>query len=300
MTCKPAQSSILALALVCVVACDSGSPTSPSTPVTPAPPGASAVLVGAGDIAECGVPGAAATAQLLDGLSGTVVALGDLAYPDGSPANYGDCFAPTWGRHKSRIRPVPGNHDYQTTGAAGYFAYFGSQAGAAGEGYYSFQAGTWLVVALNSNIPMGVGSAQYQWLQRELSSTARQCTAALMHYPRYTSGPNGDNPQVWPIFELLYTSGVDIVLSGHDHVYERFAPQDTSGRADLARGVRQFVVGTGGAPPYEFGAPRPNSEVRIRSWGVLRLNLESGRYAWEFVPVSGGDRDAGLDQCHQP
>jgi len=105
---------------------------------------------------------------------------------------------------------------------------------------------------------------------------------------------------VWPILELLYTSGVDIVLSGHDHVYERFAPQDTSGRADLARGVRQFVVGTGGAPLYEFGAPRPNSEVRIRSWGVLRLNLESGRYAWEFVPVPGGDRDAGLDQCHQP
>jgi 3',5'-cyclic AMP phosphodiesterase CpdA len=254
--------------------------------------------VGAGDIAECGVPGAAATARLLDGIQGTVVALGDNAYPDGAPANYADCFGPTWGRHKSRIRPIPGNHDYQTAGASGYFAYFGGEAGRAGDGYYSFRAGSWLVVALNSNVPMGVGSAQYQWLQGELSAAPGPCVAALMHHPRYTSGPNGENPHVWAIFELLHTAGVELVLSGHDHVYERFAPQNGVGRADAVRGVRQFVTGTGGAPLYEFGALRPNSEVRIRSWGVLRLDLENGRYAWEFVPVSGGERDTGTDTCH--
>jgi len=289
---------LVALVLAAAGGCGSDSPTSPGSPITPTPPGASAVIVGAGDIAECGVPGATATAQLLDGIGGTVVALGDNAYPDGSAANYADCFAPTWGRHKSRIRPIPGNHDYQTPGGAGYFAYFGSAAGTAGEGYYSFRAGTWLVVALNSNIAMGAGSAQYQWLQRELSSASSQCVAALMHHPRYTSGPNGDNPQVWPVFELLHSSGVELVLSGHDHLYERFAPQNASGRADAQLGVRQFVVGTGGAPLYDFGAPRPNSEARIRSWGVLRLNLENGRHAWEFVPVAGGERDSGLDQCH--
>ena len=255
------------------------------------------MLVGAGDIADCTVPGSEATARLLDAVEGTVMALGDLAYPSGRREDFQNCFAPTWGRHKGRIRPVPGNHDYDTPGAAGYFDYFGSAANPP-NGYYSFRHGAWLVVALNTVVAMSPGSPQYEWLRRELATVPSTCVAAIMHHPLFTSGENGPHQEVRPLWELLYQAGAELVVAGDEHVYERFAPQDPNGRVDAQRGVRQFVVGTGGAPLYRFAGVRPNSEVQLSSWGVLRLTLAGGSYNWEFVPVAGETaRDSGSEIC---
>lgn len=285
-------------ALVGTVSCGS-SPSSPTPPgPSPGPPAGPVTLVGAGDIADCTVNGSAQTASLLDGIEGTVMALGDLAYPSGRTDDFQNCFAPRWGRHKSRIRPIPGNHEYETPGAAGYYAYFGSAASAP-DGYYSFRHGAWLVVALNTNIPMAAGSPQYEWLRRELAANATTCVAALMHHPLFTSGDHMQHTEVRPLWELLYQAGAELVATGDDHGYERFAPQDPGGRADLQRGVRQFVVGTGGAPLTRFVGVRPNSEVQLSSWGVLRLTLADGSYSWEFVPVAGSTaRDSGSEACH--
>jgi hypothetical protein len=292
-----ARSSVAAFGasvLFTLLACDS-SPTSPTPGPTPVGP---AVLVGAGDIADCTVAGSEATGRLLDAIEGTVMALGDLAYPHGRPEDFQSCFVPRWGRHKSRIRPIPGNHDYETPGASGYYAYMGSGS-APPDGYYSFRHGAWLVVALNTEIPMSAGSPQHEWLRRELANNPATCTAALMHYPLYTSGEYGPHPEVRPLWELLYQAGADVVVSGDEHQYERFAPQDPNGRADALRGLRQFVVGTGGAPLYRFVGVLPNSEAQLRNWGVLRLTLSDGSYTWEFVPVAGeSGRDSGSAACH--
>lgn len=284
-------------ALAGAVSCgSSSSPTSPDP--SPPPPVAPVTLVGAGDIADCTVDGSVKTAALLDTIQGAVMAVGDLAYWDGKAEEFQNCFAPRWGRHKNRIRPVPGNHDYQTPGAAGYYAYFGSAANPP-DGYYGFRHGAWLVVALNSNIPTGAGSPQHEWLRQQLAANTTRCVAALIHHPLYTSSENGANPHVRPLWDLLYQAGAELVVSGHDHVYERFAPQDPNGRSDPQRGVRQFVAGTGGAPHYRFLGARPNSEVQLRSWGVLRLTLADGSYGWEFVPVAGeAASDSGSEVCH--
>lgn len=274
----------------------SSSPTTPSP--SPSPPAGPVVLVGAGDIADCTVTGSEATSKLLDAIDGTVMAVGDTAYHSGTSEEFQNCFTPRWGRHKSRIRPVPGNHDYETPGGAGYYGYFGTAAGPP-DGYYSFRHGAWLVVALNSNVPASAGSPQYEWLRRELATNTSTCVAALMHHPLYTSSQNGPSPHVRPLWELLYQAGAELVVSGHDHGYERFAPQDPYGRADPQRGVRQFVSGTGGAPLYRFLGVQPGSETQLSSWGVLRLTLADGSYSWEFVPVAGQSaRDSGNEVCH--
>jgi len=259
---------------------------------------ASVVLVGAGDIADCD---AEPTAALLDNIPGTVFTAGDNAYPDGSDSDYAQCYDPSWGRHKARTRPAPGNHDYNTSGASGYYGYFGSLAGQSGVGYYSYDLGAWHIVSLNSNVSMSPGSAQETWLRADLAASTKRCTIAYWHHPRFSSGSNhGSSTQSAGVFQALYDAGAEIVIVGHDHEYERFAPQTPNGVSNPAAGIRQFVVGTGGAGLYSFATPLPNSEVRdATSHGVLKLTLSDGSYTWEFIPVAGDSfTDSGSGTCH--
>lgn len=201
--------------------------------------------------------------------------------------------------------PVPGNHDYHTADAAGYFGYFGSRAGDPSRGYYAYNLGQWRVYALNSNCGevagCGLTSPQYLWLIADLAANPRECVVAYWHHPRWSSGAeHGSHTFMQPIWQALYDAGVEIVIAGHEHNYERFAPQDGAGKADPARGVREFVVGTGGRSHYGFGTVLPTSEARnSTTFGVLTLTLSDGGYAWNFVPVEGGSyTDSGSGSCH--
>jgi hypothetical protein len=261
--------------------------------------------VGAGDIATCDGDADARTAALLDGIPGTVFTLGDNAYRDGTAREFTRCYGPTWGGVRSRTRPVIGNHEYHTRDAAGFFGYFGAAAGPPGRGYYSYEAGSWHVVVLNSNCTSvaggcGTGSPQQRWLAADLARGAR-CTVAMTHHPLFTSAAtHPPSTEIRPLVQTLYDAGVEVLLSGHNHVYERFAPQTPVGRRDTARGIRQFVVGTGGAGLYPFGRPAPHSEVRDNeTFGVLRLTLRPGSYRWDFIPVRGAEfTDTGSGTCH--
>jgi hypothetical protein len=263
------------------------------------------VLVGAGDIADCAsLAGAEATAQLLEKIPGTVMAVGDLAYPDGKPENFA-CYDKTWGRVKDRTRPAPGNHEFHSAGAAYYFQYFGAAAGAPSKGYYSYELGSWHIVVLNSECFEAGGcdkdSAQGKWLSEDLAAHPVACTLAYFHKPLFSSGgAHGDDLSVKPLWDALYEANGDVVVSGHDHDYERFAPQTPEGKADVARGIREFVAGTGGKNHRPFSAPHANSEVRdTTAFGVLKLTLLPGRYEWEFVPEAGKTfTDAGRGTCH--
>jgi hypothetical protein len=277
-----------------------------SSPTTPSPrddgglpsPAQPATFLAAGDIGWCGLPGADLTARILDRVSGTVLALGDLAYPNGTFLDFARCYGPNWGRHRDRTRPTPGNHDYDTLNGVAYYAFFEELAGAAGEGYFSYTAGGWHIISLNSNIAMAPGSAQYGWLQQELSHPSR-CTLAYWHHPLFSSGVNGDNPNTRPLWNLLYAAGAEVVLTAHDHVYERYVPQTPEGQPDRDRGMRQFIVGTGGGQLTSFAARRPNSAVTHVGHGVLKLVLSPDRYEWDFIPVEGSSfTDAGFDMCH--
>jgi hypothetical protein len=265
------------------------------------------VLVGAGDIAECGQAGAEQTAMLLDAIEGTVFTTGDNAYPDGSAADYANCYGPTWGRHKAGTRPAIGNHDYHTPGAPAYFDYFGAAAGEPGKGYYSYDLGAWHIVVLNSNCGdidgCHAGSPQEQWLRADLAAHPATCTLAYFHHPRFSSGPDHrpnirNNTDVQPFWQALYEAGADVVLAGHAHLYERFAPQEPDGKAN-PNGLRQFVVGTGGGGLYDFGSTVANSEVRYNaSYGVLKVTLHPNSYDWQFVPVAGNTfSDTGSAAC---
>lgn len=267
-------------------------------------PGSHPVFVGAGDIADCSDLNDEATAQLLDGISGTVFTLGDNAYDRGTATDFADCYDPTWGRHKARTRPSVGNHDYYTSGASGYFNYFGAAAGDPSQGYYSYDLGTWHMVVINSNCMdiggCGAGSAQEQWLRADLAAHPTLCTLAYWHSPRFSSGEHGSLSATKPIWQALYDYNADVVLSGHDHDYERFAPQDPNGAADPARGIREFVVGTGGRHLRPFRKPIANSQVRNAStFGVLKMTLSPTGYTWQFIPVAGQTfTDTGSATCH--
>jgi Calcineurin-like phosphoesterase len=258
------------------------------------------VFVGAGDIGDCSVQTDEATANLLDAIPGTVYTLGDNAYGSGTAAQFANCYGPSWGRHKSRTRPSPGNHDYGTAGAAGYFGYFGDLAGPAGRGYYSYDLGGWHIVSLNSEIAHDAGSAQIAWLTSDLAATTSVCTLAYWHRPRFSSGKHGNSTSLQSFWDVLYAADADVVLVGHDHNYERFAPQSPSGALDTDRGLRQFVVGTGGRYLRTIGVLKPNSEARsFDTHGVLKLTLHATSYDWEFVPVAGKTfTDVGSDTCH--
>src|SRR5918994_3142676 len=268
--------------------------------------GGNPVLVGAGDIASCRTPGAEATAGLLAGIDGTVATLGDHAYPKGTGANFAECYEPSWGQVKSRTMPSPGNHEYETPGASGYFNYFGAAAGDPNEGYYSYDLGSWHVISLNSNcssVPGGcaAGSPQEQWLKADLAAHQNTCTLAYWHHPRFSSGDHGDHASVAPFWDALYQAGADVVLNGHDHDYERFAPQNPSGQADPTQGIREFVVGTGGAELRNFRTPiKPNSVVQVAQQnGVLKMTLRPDGYDWQFVTAPVGTVvDADSARCH--
>ncbi len=259
------------------------------------------VIAGAGDIGACGLPFAAATADLLDAIPGTVFTLGDNAYPDGSAADFANCYDPFWGRHKARTRPTAGNHEYNTPGAAAYFAYFGSAAGDPTTGYYSYDLGDWHLIVLNSNIGMAAGSTQESWLRSDLQAHPSRCTLAMWHHALFSSGTNhASGLASLPLFQALYAAGAELVLVGHEHNYERFAPQSPTGTLDVSGGIREFVVGTGGAPLYAFGTVAANSEARsMVDHGVLRLTLRSSSYAWEFRATGGSAfTDSGSGTCH--
>ena len=266
-------------------------------PDRPPPSGPDATVLAAGDITGCHDE-AEATARLLDARpEATVLTLGDNAYGQGTAQQYADCYDPTWGRAKARTLPAPGNHEYDTPGASGYFGYFGAVAG---PGYYSADRGTWHLVSLNSEIDMSTASAQYRWLEADLAAHPAACTLAFWHRPRFSVGTHGDFAGVAPLLALLHARGAEVVLAGHDHTYQRWAPLAPSGAVDPARGVREFVVGTGGRSHYANGAARPGLEVADDTTsGVLELTLRAGRYDWRFLPIAGRTfTDAGSQACH--
>jgi PKD repeat protein len=278
---------------------DSGTGNCHGPPPPPPPPPASVTLVGAGDIADCAKTQDELTAQLLDTIPGTVITLGDNAYPHGALADYTNCYAPTWGRHKARTKPIPGNHEYETPGASGYFSYFGAAAGDPAKGYYSYDLGDWHIVALNGYVAHAAGSTQEQWLRADLGASTKRCTLAYWHGPLFSSGSLTDTT-MRPLWQALYDDGAEVVLAGHEHHYERFAPQTAAGAADPAYGIRQIVVGTGGSGLFGFGTVAPNSEVRnAATFGVLRVTLRPDGYDWKFIPIQGQTfTDQGSGTCH--
>jgi hypothetical protein len=279
------------------------------------------VLLAVGDIASCQSRGDRATAKLLDSISGTVLALGDEAYPAGTAKDFDECYDRTWGRFEDRTKPVPGNHEYFTADASGYFDYFsgtGARSSAPvpntkenpgltpGKGYYSYDRGAWHIVALNSECESVRGgcertSPMLTWLKEDLATHPAPCTLAYWHKPLFTGGYNGNYAPMRPIWRVLYAAHADVVLNGHDHFYERFARQDPNGKADPQHGIREFVVGTGGESHAKFRTIPANSQVgNAHTYGVLKLTLRSRSYRWKFVPA--GDKtftDSGSDSCDQ-
>ena len=256
---------------------------------------ASVVLVGAGDISSCSNNNDEATAKLLDNLSGTVFTTGDNAYTDGTSTQFTNCYHPTWGRHKSRTKPVPGNHDYHTSGASGYFKYFGNPPT-----YYAYNLGDWRIYALNSEIDVSATGAQVKWLKNDLAANQKRCVLAYWHKPRWSSGSvHGSNSKYQTLWKTLYDAGAELVINGHEHNYERFKQMNASGSA-VSAGLREIVVGTGGASLYQFSTILSTSEVRnSTTYGVLKLTLNSASYSWQFVPVAGKTfQDSGSTNCH--
>jgi acid phosphatase type 7 len=268
------------------------------------------VLVGAGDISSCNdLEGARATANLIEKIPGTVFAAGDLVYERGTSYELTHCYDPTWGQFKERTRPALGNHEYLTRGAAPYFAYWGERAGPAGKGYYSYDLGAWHIVVLNTNCDQkdlggcGTGSTQETWLRKDLASHSNACILAYGHHALFSSGISAKHaihPELRQIWRDLYQAHADLVLAGHEHSYERFAPQDPDGVRDDAHGIREIVAGTGGKDHGPLGFAVANSEVRDwTTFGVLKVTLGPESYSWEFIPVEGKSfRDSGNGTCH--
>jgi acid phosphatase type 7 len=283
----------------------------PTLTVTPPPTlvpttAPAAILVGAGDIASCSSSGDEATATVLRNVTGTVFTLGDNVYDNGTATEYANCYGPSWGvaSIKDRTKPVPGNHEYNTLNATGYYGYFGAAAGDPAKGYYAYDHGTWRVYVLNSNCASiggcGVGSAQEQWLRGDLAANPRACVVAMWHHPLFSSGEHGNSTATKALYQALYEFNAELVLVGHDHDYERFAPQNPDGTLDNARGLVEMVVGTGGRSHYAFTTIRANSLVRNGTdYGVLRLTLAAGTWSYQFLPVAGASlADSGSGSCH--
>jgi hypothetical protein len=258
---------------------------------TPLP--ATEVLLAVGDVGSCDGRADDAVAQLASRLPGLIALMGDIAYERGTPEQFDQCFDPSWGPMRERLRPVPGNHEYLTEGAAGYFDYFGPSAGEPPRGWYSYDLGAWHVVALNSNcheVACGTGSPQVAWLREDLAAHPSDCLLAYFHHPRWSSGRHGSSRTVDVFWQVLADAGADVILNGHDHTYERVV-QD---------GVHQFVVGTGGRSLYPFEKPAlPQTEVRqADAYGLLWLALGPGTFDWEFIALgNSGFTDAGSGNC---
>jgi hypothetical protein len=268
-------------------------PTGATAAAVPQP----AIIIATGDIAGCADwYKDEVTAEMVAEMPGTILALGDLVYQNGTRWQFKNCYGPSWGRLLSRTRPAPGNHEYRTDQAGPYYEYFGERAGPPGKGYYTFTLGTWQIYSLNSerDIP-----AQTTWLRKHLKQHPSKCVLAYWHKPYYTSGPVPATPEVRPLFHELWKARAEVVLAGHQHSYERFNPQDADSNY-RGQGVRQFVIGTGGSqlePP--IGPRAKNSKVHyVAGWGVLEMTLSEGEYSWRFVPVPGSpEADAGSAKC---
>lgn len=296
--------------MCCVSACDDSARKPVAAVDASATPGVyddlpdDPVLVGAGDIAGCFWFGDTHTGRLLDSIPGTVFTLGDNVYQAGSAQRYRKCYDPAWGRVKDRTFPSIGNHDTDEDGGDAYYAYFGRNAGPRGRGYYSYDLGAWHILVFNSSTREVIAdsSAQMAWIRQDLAEhPATTCVLAYGHNPRFGSGERGTGGRVKALWNVLYEAGVDVVLSGHEHFYERFAPQNADGERDDARGIRQFIVGTGGAPYYPFKGVADHSEVRSRTHGVLKLVLHRDSYEWEFIPSEGlAFTDRGRGRCSAP
>jgi exopolysaccharide biosynthesis protein len=262
------------------------------------------VLAGAGEIATCGSAADETTATVLGGIAGTIFTTGDNAYPNGSVANYKSCYGPSWGALKARTRPVPGQVDWKTSKAAGYFKEFGPAAGAPGRSWYAYDLGTWRIYALDSTCASNGGCAATKalmtWLRKDLAANPRACVLAYWNDPRFSSGALGNVTSMSAAWAALYAAGADVIVNGNDLDYERFAPQDPTGAADPARGIREFVVGTGGAGLAAFGTIQPNSELQVaNAYGILKLILRPAGYEWTFVPAAGSSgTDSGWASCH--
>jgi hypothetical protein len=281
-----------------------------TAPAAPAPSTETVSVLAAGDIAECGPQsGDELTAEILGAHpDATILTLGDNAYPDGTEEEFAACYEPSWGRYKDRTRPASGNHDHHTKDAAGFAAYFGEAAGPFDKYYYSYDLGAWHLVVLNSDC-WRVGGCesddeQIEWLRQDIADHPTACTLAYFHRPPFSSGRYGDledTARVQPLWQALHEEGVDVVLTGHEHSYERFAPMDDNGQRDEASGIRLFIVGTGGGNLRKYTRPlRPTTEMRQGdTWGVLELTLRPDGYDWEFLPVKGGTfQDSGSGACH--
>jgi len=303
---------VLLLACAVLAGCGGAGGSAPTGTTGAQPPAAHVhgpTLVAAGDVA-C-APGERRTrfachqldtAALITRLRpDAVAALGDLQYEAGSLPDFEGSYDRTWGVFRDRTHPAVGNHEYGTPGAAGYFAYFGARAGQPGEGWYSYALGSWHVVVLNANceeVGCDAGSPQQRWLAADLAAHPARCTLAYWHQPRFSSGLHGNENDVAPLWRTLGQAGADVVLSGHDHDYERFAPQDTDGHLDRARGIVQFVVGTGGKSHYPILFAHRNSRAHASVFGVLKLTLGQGAYRWRFVPEPGvAFHDLGTARC---
>jgi hypothetical protein len=308
--------------LACLLVCFSNFATAQSAPPanhaaqqpkatsSAPPPDQTFILVGAGDIAGCkAIEGAQATAKLIDQIPGTVFAAGDLAYEHGNTAEFENCYGATWGRFKDRTRPALGNHEYGDAGASAYFHYWGALAGTPGKGYYSYDLGVWHIVVLNTNCDApgvggcGAGSPQETWLRQDLSEHPNACIAAYGHHALFSSGffkKHAIHPELKQLWQDFYAAHADLMLVGHEHSYERFAPQDPDGHLDPLHGIREIVAGTGGRSHDPLGFAIPNSEVRdADTFGVLKLTLSPHGYIWEFIPVEGKTfHDAGVGVCH--
>jgi len=264
----------------------------------------------AGDIADCRKKPAAESvaARTADMIANAlekdthaiVITLGDNTYPVGKPEEFSDCYDPTWGRFKERTLPSPGNHDYGMPKALGYYNYFGEIAGPDRRGYYAKQVGAWRILSLNSNIDPVQMEKQVSWLKEELSHSKEMCTLAFWHHPAYSSGGHGNNKHMQNIWKILAAAKADIVLTSHDHDYERFVPLDGNGDRDDQNGIRSFVVGTGGAKLTPMFLPKATTEIRDNNThGVLKLTLQEKSYEWEFLPVPGSNfSDKGKGSCH--
>jgi len=256
---------------------------------------------GAGTATRCHMEN---TSDLMVGAGlAAVLPLGDEQYNSGTLAEFRGSYDASWGRLNGIARPVAGNHEYVTAGAAGYYSYFGAAAGDPAKGYYSYDVGSWHLVALNSNCPKaggcGAGSPQESWLRADLAAHPAACTLAYWHAPRFSSAQASDVGATAALWRALYAARAEVILNGHKHVYERFAPQTPAGAASSSRGIREFVVGTGGEELDDFTTVKPNSEARSKTFGVLRLTLRQGSYDWRFLPEAGANfTDSGSAICH--
>ena len=273
-------------------------PIGPPSP-PPAPPPPANVVLAAGDISSCANDNDEATARILDqNPLASVLTLGDNVYDSGSATEFSSCYAPTWGRHASRTYPAPGNHDFATSNAAGYFGFFGARAGSTLNGYYSFDIGAWHLISLNSERDVAASGAQVAWLRADLAATTKKCVLAYWHKPRFAAGSYSDFTQYIPFWEELYAARAEIVLNGHDHNYQRYRPMTPHGVDDATNGLRQFLVGTGGWGSYPLRADSRRDAAGTNIFGVLKLTLNSDSYDWTFLPAAGTTfADSGVGAC---